>query len=361
MSDYFERVEAQLLDAVERGATRPNRARRRLRDAAGPVALAAAGVLSVALALAAILVLHGAPRGSITMSEAGSLPALMEVLRRPQLPGDAPATVLTAARQGVERTPSPYDGTVVPALVRRVVSSAGYRVYVAPLRSAAVPHAIDAALVLLTDARDRPVQQPVGVTAFGLRAGTFFISYGLAGRRSLLVQLVPDGVATAEYQLRSLLGSTGHPARTLHANANGNAVTLVQRGRIADQPPSAIVLRDRRGAVVRRALPSTANRAISPSTLCKGIPPPQHPAEVPSSSPTPTRLPLADVCRQLGVPLRASNEGAGSLMLLYPHAIVTLQDGIVFRIEPGPGRRVAGAFPSPGAPLALPAAPPLIP
>ena len=113
MSDYFERVEGHLLDAVERHANRgtrqarlardpthsvlrghpaPGRARRRSGPALGAVAVALSTVFALALAVAAVtLIGHGrAVPGAAGSVPAGAraLVAELRVLRRPQSGAD---------------------------------------------------------------------------------------------------------------------------------------------------------------------------------------------------------------------------------------------------------------------------------
>jgi len=388
MSDYFERVEAHLLDAVERRAERgrPGRGRgrgpartrggvaslaragtgagwpghgRRIASLANRAATAGAVLASIGVALAAILLLHGraTPNDRASTAPAGpSLPSMLAVLRRSQTPDDAPPQVLASARTELSKAPKADAGTVVTSLVRLVATGPdGERLYIAPVRRNAARHGIvDYALVILTNADFRGVGRAYGATSQAIRDGSFYVQTGLsavkppasrggssldaAARalsqrlrpqvRSLIVQIVPDGIASVTDSYATLggrlaevaaefSGQTGLDRVRTIARPHDNVAFTELRGRLANELPASVVLRDGDGRVVHRAVPSTKGAgAVAPKRVCPGAKPstPGGREVGLSGMPPWTR---ADVCRQLGAPLRAYRRTVGDLLMLY--------------------------------------------
>jgi hypothetical protein len=294
------------------------------------MALATVTVTCLLLALVAALALHDpAPRDDgASAGPAGTLAGQMAVLRRPQQATDAPATVVVTARKAAARAAAPYAGTIEAADVRRLAATGGHRLYLAPLQGGA------AGLVILTDARDRSVQRPYGLTPQLLRSGAFYLSYGLRGtgttpddRRSLQAQVVPDGVSWVEYRYpvgRTMLAA---PASGFGVVVRRNAAITVLQRDIANASPAMIVAHDGR-TVVQRVVPSTRGAgAVAPETICRGVSLPAQPARGPSRT---GRMTLQRLCEQMGLPLRAHRAGPGELLLLYPgETLFAAHDGVV--------------------------------
>ena len=372
MSDYFERIERHLLDAVERQAapvrrprrparaagTRPARARLAVATAAGTVAL---------LALAAVLV-AGLLRGGdgrapdrAALGRQTTLDGALAVLRRDQRPGDAPSKVVAAARAAARRATGAFHGAVRRADVRLVarIEPDGYRLYLAPLRQPGAPAAAaaTAALVVLAERDGRPAQYPFGLTAADLRDGrAWYLAWGLraapgrasdvTGMRSLQVQLVRDGAATVEYRYSATpIGRLRDVPRTLEVPVDGNAAVAVLDDGLADRYPSHAVVRDRDGRVLDRIRPAIpASRGpVAPASVCSGTRLPSRPTGrpvIPMAGAT-----VGDVCRTAGPPARAYRRDDDHLLLLYPDRTVlgTVGERIggVSHLTPG------GVFPPP--------------
>lgn len=219
------------------------------------------------------------------MAPAGTLPALMEVLRRPQQPGDAPASVVRAARDAAATAQAPYAGRIDPAGVRRLAEAVGHRLYLAP------PEGGEAALAILTDGSDRPVQRPYGLTPRLLRSGAFYVLYGVRAvgdepkdLRMLQLQLVPDRITRIDYRFPAV------PA---------------------------------------------------PEAVCRGVGLPRDPRRHPRGT---GRLDVGGLCRQLGLPQQAYRHDVGVLVLRYGDRVYTTSDGRVHGIA---GRLPGDPFPPP--------------
>ncbi|MBB4664184.1 hypothetical protein [Conexibacter arvalis] len=369
---------------------RPARARATGRPARTRVATATGLVALVAIAAVAALWGGGAPpEEHAARDRPGTLPALLGVLRRDQRAGDAPPRVVAAARAAARRADPPYRGTVEAAAVRRVAAipaAGGHRVYLAPVqpaagtagtggdsasddgeaagataaadRSAASP---TAALVILTDARDRPVQYPYGVTRTALGDGrAWYVAWGLragpgdhddrddrddGGRmRSLQVQLVPDGVASVAYRYPAeRYGPSRSPERTVRVTVTGNAAATVLRGSLASRYPGEAVLRDGAGEVVDRAVPVVRGRGpVAPAAVCRGAELPARPSGRPRIGIG--AVTLRELCEQAGLPQRAYRRDSDYVLALFADGTVVgapRGDAIssVWHMEPG------GSFP----------------
>ncbi|HEY4277131.1 MAG TPA: hypothetical protein VGM91_02865 [Conexibacter sp.] len=356
MSDYFERIEQQLLDAVERNAT-STRLRLRPGGAGGRVAIGTATAVCLLVAAVAALGLwatlkpdaaHVAPGAA-----SGSLQSQLAVLRRPAAPGDAPLAVVAEAQHAARHARSPFNGTVDPRHIRRIATApGGLGVYLAPVDRAGA-NASTSALLLAADetAARRRVWAPWGVTASALGKGAVFVQIGLrstggphatgiSGLRSLQLQLVPDGVASVIYQYSAV------PARPLYPNDNAtasaavssNAAVVMLRGRLAGSGPIEAVSRDERGATVKRVNGSLGEHAIAPRSVCAGVRLPANPTGVVDSekpvirrggaidralAQLPARLPtMAGICRRAGAPVQAVKRDDGLAILRYDDGTV---------------------------------------
>lgn len=390
MSTYFDRIEHHLLDAVERqarpraSAPRPARTRIAVATAAGLAAIVALAVAGLLAALGG----SGADRAALDRPQ--TLNDALAVLRRDQRPGDAPATVVFAAIQAAQTAPAPYRGIVDTGGVRRLVAggpaSGDLRLYLAPMRGpgSAAPQSPDraaggaqAALVFLTDADDRPVQYPYGLTAHSLRSDrAWYIAYGLRAEpglrekraaaqperdadaaagvrsapdaakhplmrmRSLQLQIVPDGVARVAYRYpASQIGPRYGGAATIVMPVAGNAAATVLGSGIANRYPATATMHDARGEVVGRAAPVIRGRGpIAPQAICRGVELPARPSGRPVIPVDGTTL--RALCRQAGLPQEVYRRDSGYALLLWPDGTVIGRHddgklGEVWHLAPG--------------------------
>lgn len=371
MSGYFERIEDHLLDAVERqtaprtSARRPARTRVAVATAAG---LAAILALAVAGLLAAV---GGSGPDRAALDRPETLNDALAVLRRDQRPGDAPASVVFAASAAAGEAHGPFHGRLDIGGVRRLVAggpaSGGLRLYLAPVRGpgSAAPQAPDraadgaqAALVVLTDADDRPVQYPYGVTADALRSDhAWYLAWGLRAEpgptersvtqaedalqgnrvrripdevlrlmrmRSLQIQIVPDGVATVVYRYPAEQSGRGRlTAARIETSVAGNAAVTILRGSNANRYPATAMSLDADGKVVARARPRIHGRGpIAPEAICRGVELPARPSGRPRIGMSAT---LRDLCRQAGLPQAAYRRDRDYTLALWPDGTVTGQ------------------------------------
>lgn len=392
MSDYFDRIEQHLGDAVERRAAGARgwgrlRAGRRRRRSLAPAAAAAAGSrgrrhpsrhrgrpprislvpspLRVALVppaavatatcvfvLMSLALLIGV-RG-LTSADRGSAakpPTLYEqlaVLRRDQVDGDAPGSVVRRARAATLDAVAPFNGPVDVGAIRRIAdTSVGYRAYLVPLRPSrdlagagglaartsqhdtALP-GDDAAMVILTDAADRPVERPYKLTARQLRDAIWLIHRvraskevgdDAASRRiaSLALQIVPDGIASVDYTFRTGVrrGETD-PTRTVRTAADRNVVVTARltTDRAWWSSPMSLEERDADGRVVRentgRSYPTAME--VDPIDVCRGVRLPEHPTGRTSRRGQSVR----EACATAGLPARAAIGSDGYVIAEFP-------------------------------------------
>jgi RNA polymerase sigma-70 factor (ECF subfamily) len=302
----------------------------------------ALAVLVIAAAVAIAFLLGsggGEPHHPSGGGATRSLPALLEVLRRPQAPGDRPAEVTAVARDAARRAPAPYDGRIEPGTVRRLATGPdGTRFYIAPVtpRKAGAP--IEAAFVLVSRDDDTRVHKPWGLTASALQGNhAFYLTWPLRSTRAaadgprrlrlLQVQVVPDGAARVEYTYQLGLamdsGDRGHRSVTVTGNA---AVDTISTGGYTPFPLE-IVTRDRRERQLQRVAEPTRGRGeIAPGEVCRGVRTPAGPTRAPVFRTM--DMTTAELCRQSGPPLRAYRSGYGQLLLLYPpDALLSARDG----------------------------------
>jgi hypothetical protein len=338
MSDYFERIEAQLLDAVEREAGSSERGERSRRRPTFPRPRIAVGTATVLATLAVVIVgvglwaaLDGHEEQPRVQAAHGPLAQQLAVLRRPQQPGDHPAAVVAAAQRAAALASTPFNGSVDPAHVRKLVDVAdGLAVFIAPVEHGGTA---SAALLLLEDPATGKVQPPWGVTQQALRDGSAWFGARLklrrapngkvmhtgAGLRSLFVQLVPDGVTSVRYRFQSQEPAGPTTASFPTLRVRGNTVASELDGVFAFTPPRRETARDAHRRALWSVLPD-AQVKIAPKAACPGVTtPPRRPRTFRFFS-TST---LDDVCEEMGLPVAATRRSDGTLF-------VRFLDGTVF-------------------------------
>lgn len=250
MSDFFDRLEGELRQAVRRGAV-GNQARgwRGWRASAGwaPIAAGAAVVVAVVIVIAAVGTVHRGGGGLSTIpSGARGLMARFAVLRRPQTAADrAYPTSLLAPLTG--RDLRGLHLTIVPSLIR-----------VAP-----APRGVRVVLFVARTTSDRPlVGSRITRSALGyhLEAIAFVSARGRA-RGALMgglpstingieVGVVPDGIARVRWTFRrestAAAGTASQPPSvSAKVHENVAAAPALRVG-----PPTSATWYDARNRVV---------------------------------------------------------------------------------------------------------------
>ncbi|MGO9750970.1 MAG: hypothetical protein ACLP22_05550 [Solirubrobacteraceae bacterium] len=274
--------------------------------------------------------------GACLVSELG-------VLRRAQTATDDPPAVVAFAQRAVTaHLPGaiPRAGVVVRSLVRRLaVATNGYRLFIAPVRLRSSGK-IDVAALVLTNAHDRPlgVFPALSVTPESIAQGAQYATYGFSLHSSLLAQVVPDRVASVQFDFLARPHPGSRPQARITVTVHDNVAVAMQTPPLVDAWPQEVIQRDSTHATVSVApAPSTATgRELNPASICTGIPRvhltnPTGPAapNAISRHSYPLRFRLASptrqsICSQDGPPLRACRQADGVIELLYPDETLML-------------------------------------
>jgi hypothetical protein len=297
VNDYFDRIEAHLLDAVERQAARRERPWRR-RPAAdrrephtanaggraagrrgripslgivvSTFAVASAAVVSIVVAVVAIvLVGHGSAGNSAANGPAArQLESVLAVLRRPQTPSDrafTPPHVLPTPRiRSNGRThAAAFHAVVVPGLERLATILPGdERVFLVAYRVTSPHPRVGIGIVAYLV---RPGAHPVAVAVASPRTLSGPLA-GAAGRRAReLVRIVPDGVARVRWTFSGfhLLGRV-YPGGTVTARVRGN----IAAAKYPAQPPGGSNLSGEAWfAADGRVIKTAAGEIVVPGTM----------------------------------------------------------------------------------------------
>ncbi len=323
------------IDAHEIAGERAPRNGRRLGRHVATVGSFALACVAVAVAVVALSVLHVRTHAAVPTSSApGSLVSELGVLRRSQTATDDPAAVVAFAQRAVTAHGPGANrraGVVVRSLVRRLaVAPNGDRLFIAPVRLRASGN-INLAALVLTDAHDRPltVFPALSVTPESIAQGAQYATYGFSQHSSLLVQVVPDRVASVQFDFLARPHPWSRPQARITVAVHDNVADAMQTPPLlVDAWPQEIIQHDSTHATVSVApAPNTAaGRELKPASICTAIPrvhinptgpaaPNQQSYRLRFRSASPTRH---SICSQDGPPLRAYRQADGLIELLYP-------------------------------------------
>lgn len=270
MSDYFDRIEAHLLDAVERqaggrakpwrgGPTREHRRRSRWLPAPSTVAMSVSASLAIAIVILAVALLgHGRTHStteSVRPTGAAQLEAKLAVLRERQTRADRSGSRIGADLfHAVPISP----GTIVPGLTRLVGA----------VRTGAAGNT-RLFLVIATpasNASSRGLQTARGDLAYEIavsRGGAGELGGDQAGALNqpqavwtgfgIAESIVPDGVARVRWVFAGSHTSTPdtttpHPRTTITLNVHRNAA--ISTWKLADGPLSQATWYSANGTVL---------------------------------------------------------------------------------------------------------------
>ncbi|MGO9789632.1 MAG: hypothetical protein ACLP8S_09015 [Solirubrobacteraceae bacterium] len=180
------------------------------------------------------------------------------VLRRAQTATDDPPAIVAFAQRAVTTHlpgANPPAGVVVRSLVRRLaVATNGYRLFIAPVRLRSSGK-IDVAALVLTNAHDRPlgVFPALSVTPESIAQGAQYATYGFSLHSSLLAQVVPDRVASVQFDFLA----RPHPGSRPQARIT---VTVHDNVAVAMQTPPLVEPGPRRSSSATAPTPRSASR-----------------------------------------------------------------------------------------------------